>query len=62
MQEKLARGQRAAQIALDLEPLHAIYDYPRYFAAANLRSESVERFRVNALFPVSFEAITAVKI
>ena len=43
-------------------PLHPIYDYPRYFAGANLRSQSVERFRVNALFPVSFEAITAVKM
>jgi len=42
--------------------LHPIYDYPQYFAAANLRSEAVQRFRVSALFPVSFEAITAVKL
>lgn len=43
-------------------PLHPIYDYPRYFAAANLRSSAVQRFRVSALFPVSFETITAVKL
>jgi demethylphylloquinol methyltransferase len=43
-------------------PLHPIYDYPRYFAAANLRSSGVQRFRVSALFPVSFETITAVKL
>jgi len=43
-------------------PLHPIYDYPQYFAAANLRSTGVERFRVSALFPVSFETITAVKV
>jgi ubiquinone/menaquinone biosynthesis C-methylase UbiE len=42
-------------------PLHPIYDYPQYFAAAHLRSAGVERFRVSALFPVSFETITAVK-
>ena len=42
-------------------PLHPIYDYPRYFAAVNLRAVRVERFKVNTLFPVSFEAITAVK-
>jgi demethylphylloquinol methyltransferase len=43
-------------------PLHPIYDYPQYFAAANLRSAGVERFKVSALFPVSFETITAVKV
>jgi demethylmenaquinone methyltransferase/2-methoxy-6-polyprenyl-1,4-benzoquinol methylase len=43
-------------------PLHPIYDYPRYFAAVNLRMVSVERFKVHTLFPVSFEAIAAVKI
>jgi SAM-dependent methyltransferase len=42
-------------------PLHPICDYPQYFAAANLRSAGVGRFRVSALFPVSFETITAVK-
>jgi demethylphylloquinol methyltransferase len=42
--------------------LHPIYDYPQYFAAANLRSEAIQRFRVSALFPVSFEAITAIKL
>jgi demethylphylloquinol methyltransferase len=42
--------------------LHPIYDYPEYFAAANLRSEGVQRFKVSALFPVSFEAITAVRL
>jgi demethylphylloquinol methyltransferase len=41
---------------------HPIYDYPQYFAAVNLRTVSVQRFKVNALFPVSFETITAVKI
>ncbi len=43
-------------------PLHPIYNYPQYFESANLRTVSVERFRVNALFPVSFETITAVKM
>ena len=43
-------------------PLHPIYDYPQYFAAASLRSAGVQRFRVSALFPVSFETITAVKM
>jgi demethylmenaquinone methyltransferase/2-methoxy-6-polyprenyl-1,4-benzoquinol methylase len=43
-------------------PLHPIYDYPQYFAALNLRSAGVERFRVSAMFPVSFETITAVKM
>jgi demethylmenaquinone methyltransferase/2-methoxy-6-polyprenyl-1,4-benzoquinol methylase len=43
-------------------PLHPIYDYPQYFSAANLRPEGVERFRVSALFPVSFETITAIRI
>ena len=43
-------------------PLHPIYDYPQYFAAANLRSAGVERFKVSALLPVSFETITAVKV
>jgi ubiquinone/menaquinone biosynthesis C-methylase UbiE len=43
-------------------PLHPIYDYPQYFAAANLRSAGVERFRVSALFPVSFETITAIRM
>ncbi len=43
-------------------PLHAIYDYPRYFAAANLRTAHVRRFRVNTLVPVSFETITALKV
>ena len=32
-------------------PLHPIYDYPQYFAALNLRSAGVERFRVSAMFP-----------
>jgi ubiquinone/menaquinone biosynthesis C-methylase UbiE len=43
-------------------PLHPIYDYPLYFAAANLRSVGCQRFKVSALFPVSFETITAVKM
>ena len=43
-------------------PLHPIYDYPQYFAAANLRSAGSQRFKVSALFPVSFETITAVKM
>jgi len=42
--------------------LHPIYDYPQYFAAASLRSEAVESFRVSALLPVFFEAITAIKL
>lgn len=43
-------------------PLHPIYDYPRYFEAVDLRTLSVKHFRVNALFPASFETITAVKM
>jgi demethylmenaquinone methyltransferase/2-methoxy-6-polyprenyl-1,4-benzoquinol methylase len=43
-------------------PLHPIYDYPQYFSAANLHTESVELFRVSALFPVSFETITAIRM
>ncbi|KAB2942276.1 MAG: methyltransferase domain-containing protein [Hyphomicrobium sp.] len=43
-------------------PLHPIYDYPQYFAAVDLQTRSVRQFRVNALFPVSFEAITAEKM
>jgi demethylmenaquinone methyltransferase/2-methoxy-6-polyprenyl-1,4-benzoquinol methylase len=43
-------------------PLHPIYDYPQYFDAANLRSAGSQRFKVSALFPVSFETITAVKM
>jgi ubiquinone/menaquinone biosynthesis C-methylase UbiE len=43
-------------------PLHPIYDYPQYFAAAKLRRAGVERFRVSALFPVYFETITAVRM
>ena len=42
--------------------LHPIYDYPRYFHAANLRTISVKRFRVNALWPGYFETITAEKL
>lgn len=42
--------------------LHPIYNYPRYFEAVNLRTLSVKHFRVNALFPASFETITAVKM
>jgi demethylphylloquinol methyltransferase len=43
-------------------PLHPIYDYPQYFSAANLHTESVELFRVSVLFPVSFETITAIRM
>jgi len=43
-------------------PLHPIYDYPQYFAAVDLQTLSVKHFRVNALFPASFETITAVKM
>jgi demethylmenaquinone methyltransferase/2-methoxy-6-polyprenyl-1,4-benzoquinol methylase len=43
-------------------PLHPIYDYARYFEAVDLRTLSVEHFRVNAIFPASFETITAVKM
>lgn len=43
-------------------PLHPIYDYPQFFHDVDLRTQSVEHFRVNALFPASFEAITAVKM
>lgn len=42
--------------------LHPIYNYPQHFDAANLRTLSVKRFRLSALFPASFEAITAVKM
>lgn len=42
--------------------LHPIYDYPRYFQAANLRTISIKRFRVNALWPASVETITAEKL
>lgn len=42
--------------------LHPIYNYPQHFAAANLRTLSVKHFRVSALFPASFETITAVKM
>ena len=41
--------------------LHPIYDYPHHFAAASLQAQSVKRFRVSALFPASFETITAIK-
>lgn len=41
--------------------LHPIYDYPQHFEAVNLRTLSIRRFRVSALFPASFETITAVK-
>lgn len=43
-------------------PLHPIYDYPQYFEAVALRTLSVEHFRVNAIFPASFETITAIKV
>jgi hypothetical protein len=39
--------------------LHPIYDYPRYFRAANLRTISIKRFRVNVFWPAYFETITA---
>lgn len=42
-------------------PLHPVYNYPRYFESVDLRTESVKLFRVSSLFPVAFEAITAVK-
>src|SRR5215510_11788534 len=42
--------------------LHPIYDYPRYFHAANLRTISVKRFRVNPFWPASVETITAEKL
>jgi hypothetical protein len=41
--------------------LHPIYDYPRYFSALNLRTLAKKNFQVAALFPASFETITAVK-
>jgi len=41
--------------------LHPIYDYARYFSALNLRTLAITNFRVAALFPASFETITAVK-
>jgi demethylmenaquinone methyltransferase/2-methoxy-6-polyprenyl-1,4-benzoquinol methylase len=43
-------------------PLHPIYDYPQFFDAVDLRASSVKHFRVSALFPASFAAITAVKM
>jgi demethylmenaquinone methyltransferase/2-methoxy-6-polyprenyl-1,4-benzoquinol methylase len=42
--------------------LHPIYKYSQYFEAINLRTLSVKHFRVNALFPASFETIMAVKM
>jgi hypothetical protein len=41
--------------------LHSIYDYPQYFSALNLRTLTITNFQVGALFPASFETITAVK-
>ena len=43
-------------------PLHPVYDYRHYFASVDLRTESAKLFRVNALLPVSFEAITAIRM
>ncbi|MBZ0209690.1 MAG: class I SAM-dependent methyltransferase [Hyphomicrobium sp.] len=43
-------------------PLHPIYDYPQFFGDVDLRTQSVKRFKVSALFPVSFAAISAVKM
>jgi ubiquinone/menaquinone biosynthesis C-methylase UbiE len=42
--------------------LHPIYDYPRYFRAANLRTISIKRFRVNVFWPAYFETITAERL
>jgi demethylmenaquinone methyltransferase/2-methoxy-6-polyprenyl-1,4-benzoquinol methylase len=42
--------------------LHPIYDYLRYFEEVNLRTISVKRFRVSALWPASVETITAQKV
>jgi demethylmenaquinone methyltransferase/2-methoxy-6-polyprenyl-1,4-benzoquinol methylase len=42
--------------------LHPIYDYPRYFEAVNLRTTTIRRFRVNALWPAFVETITAEKL
>lgn len=42
--------------------LHPIYDYPQFFGDVDLRTQSVKRFIVSALFPASFDAITAVKM
>jgi demethylmenaquinone methyltransferase/2-methoxy-6-polyprenyl-1,4-benzoquinol methylase len=43
-------------------PLHPVYNYSRYFESVDLRTESIKLFRVNAILPVSFDAITAVKM
>ncbi len=42
--------------------LHPIYDYPQFFESVDLRTQSIKHFTVSALFPASFEAITAVKM
>lgn len=41
--------------------LHPIYDYQRFIGEAELRSVSVRRFRIGAVFPASFETIVAIK-
>lgn len=40
---------------------HAIYDYPRYFAAAGLEFRGIRQFRVGRFGPQGFCAITAVR-
>jgi demethylphylloquinol methyltransferase len=40
---------------------HSIYNYPRYFAAAGLELNAIERFRVGRFGPQGFCAITAVR-
>jgi hypothetical protein len=42
--------------------LHPIYDYHRYFEAAKLKAVTIKRFPLGALFPASFDSITAVKV
>jgi len=40
---------------------HPIYDYPRYFAAAGLQFQKIDRFPVSRFGPQGFCAITAVR-
>lgn len=55
---------RAANVifwALGLVPLHPIYDYRRYFAAAGLRCAGERSFRLYGVGPVAYESLTAVR-
>ena len=67
LEELLVRYNTRDQARFYLEHLGVSFDgyqdaHSAYFAALNLRSAGVERFRVSAMFPVSFETITAVKM